>query len=84
MKLLFCTNCKDVFNLKKDKKKSCSCGQASGEYVDRVNAKVSGGIALGFLNNEFIEALRNRPVDGMGEEFTAFVIPHKCKTITKE
>jgi hypothetical protein len=83
MKLLYCPNCADVFNLNfKDKK--CSCGQTSGHYLsDGLHAVYVGGIPLGFNNRVFEESLINQPFNGAGRDFPAFVIPKKCDTFKK-
>lgn len=80
MKLLFCPNCKDVFNLKQDVVKSCSCGQTSGKYNDNFQAEYTGGVPVGFANRSFIDALNNQPAKGLGRRFEAFVIPKECPT----
>lgn len=81
MKLIFCPECQDVRKLL-DKLTTCSCGKSSGEYLDNLNAYIFGdAIPLGFANRTFVRALRNRPGDGMGAEFVAFVIPEQCDTI---
>lgn len=85
MKLLLCRLCSDVFKLG-FKPKSCDCGAVNGKYLkDGLNAEVWGKeealIPLGLHNPELVEAIRNQPESGMGEEFTAFVIPKQCPTI---
>lgn len=84
MKLLICINCQDVFSLN-HKEKSCSCGGASGKYVNDIYAVYSGAFAtpLGFANNSFISAVHNQPKEGNGEQFIAFVIPKECNTFEK-
>lgn len=83
MKLLFCTQCLDIFNLTL-KEKKCSCGKSGGQYIDELNAVYWGKcIPLGITNNSFIDAANNQPESGMGKEFTAFVIPRECDTFTK-
>jgi len=81
MKLLYCKNCGDVFNLTRFKK-TCSCQQSAGYYTDNLNAVKSGNcIALGFSNSTFIQAIQDEPENEPSLPFTAFVIPKNCKTI---
>jgi len=82
MKLIFCPKCTDVVRLFKELR-FCKCKESSGRYlVDSVDAEIYGkAVPLGFINNSLAEALRNRPDDGMGKLFTAFVIPHECRTV---
>ena len=82
MKLIYCINCGDVFNLTKELK-MCSCGKSYGKYVDNINAEISSdSIALGFTNNSFADAITNRKLVGnSGEDFIAFVITEICTTI---
>lgn len=76
MKLIFCPNCNDVIRLF-DKKRHCKCRRSWGHYTDSVNAVIGGiAIPLGFANNSLVEALLNRPENGLGEPFNAFVIPN--------
>lgn len=84
MKLLFCSICHDVFRLDHDARE-CHCGLVGGKYVDDLNAEYYGkdAIPLGFANETFAEAVCNQPHAGMGERFTAFVIPKECDTFKK-
>lgn len=79
MKLLFCYECHDVFNLAATVK-TCSCGKTRGQYTDNINAVYSGGTPLGFANSSFVRALMHQPDEGQGEVFAAFVIPENCPT----
>ncbi|WP_185242763.1 hypothetical protein [Citrifermentans bremense] len=82
MKLIFCPYCRDVVKLRLDGYRTCCCGRSGGMYVDQLNAVIRGdSIPLGFRNDEFFSALRNRPEEGLGKEFSAFVIPVKCPTV---
>jgi len=76
MKLLYCTNCGDIFNLNL-KLKECSCGETKGLYVNTQDAVYSGEYAvfLGIDNTSFHEALKTRPLIGMGSKMDAFAIP---------
>jgi hypothetical protein len=85
MKLLFCANCNDVFAIHKQER-HCLCGKTKGHYVDNINAVYSGinAVPLGFHNSRFISALLQRPQEGLGKEFTAFVIPHVNPSFKEE
>lgn len=85
MKLLYCTNCGDIFNLNL-KEKKCSCGKTKGKYNDNLNAIYDGehAVPLGIGNSSFNQALILQPNDGMGEVFDAFVIPKICPTFIKD
>jgi len=81
MKLIFCPECHDVRSLAKALR-ICSCGESWGRYHNEIDARVGGkAVPLGFANGSFVRALANRPVDGLGERFEAFVIPHQCPTV---
>ena len=86
MKLLLCKNCQDVIRLIQNEKRTCKCGAVSGMYTDSLNAVYSGehAIPIGFANSTLVRAIKNQPENGMGETFTAFVIPKKCDTFIKE
>lgn len=84
MKLIFCPECSDVVKLRLEKPRTCDCGKSWGWYDDNINATIGGkAIPIGFANNSFVDALRNRPKDGLGSEFVAFVIPHEAGSIKK-
>lgn len=90
MKLLYCTECHDVFNLRLEEK-SCGCGKSKGKYLpNKLHAEYEGpALPLGFTNTTFVEAIKNQPKglefsDRMGKTFTAFVIPEKCPTFFKK
>jgi len=81
--LLFCMNCKDVFNLNM-RLKSCTCGRSRGRYQDDLNASFKGSaIPLGFANKSFIAAIQNQPKEGPGRGFEAFVVESNCPTFKK-
>jgi len=84
MKLILCPTCQDVRKLDY-RVVMCNCGASSGWYEDDgLHATIQGrAIPLGFNNSSLVEAIRNRPEDGAGEVFTAFVIPKDCPTVTK-
>lgn len=84
MKLVICIKCNDIFNLRYEKK-TCSCGQTWGHYLeDGLHAKYGGPcLPLGFANGSFITALRNQPEKDWGKDFTAFVIQKECPTMER-
>jgi hypothetical protein len=86
MKLLFCTFCHDVVKLGDQKKRFCQCKRSWGYYKEDGLHAVIGGLAIpvGFANPSFYDAIFNRPNEGMGSKFEAFIIPHKCPTIEEE
>lgn len=86
MKLIICSNCADIKSLRRAAKSICECGESWGQYKqDGINATIGGNaIPLGFSNPSLINAIKNRPKYGMGETFTAFIIPEQCESITKE
>ena len=85
MKLLYCKECGDIFNLKFETV-HCSCGKCYGNYEpDGVTAFISeDAVPLGFDNFEFAHAVKLRPDSGDGKRFNAFVIPIECKTVIVE
>lgn len=87
MKLVFCKECQDIVRPRIDKKRECECGKVSvigrGETNIHITGKESAYV-FGFCNSNFVNALRNRPKDGMGFDFNAFVIPEKCQTVIYE
>ncbi len=83
MKLLYCKECHDVFNLNGNLK-TCTCSKSGGKYLDNLYAEYYGPcIPLGFANMSFVRALSNQPSEGQGEVFTAFVIPYQCETMRR-
>ena len=85
MKLIFCTNCYDVFNLRYEMK-TCSCKKSAGRYRSELDAEIEGehALPLGFENKSFMVAIKNQPSEGMGKRFEAFVIPKKVLTIKRK
>jgi len=84
MKLILCKLCGDVVALR-PKQRTCECGASSGRYLGPVKATIAGPcLPIGFLNRGLKEAIENRPEQGMGAVFTAFVIPKDCETIKTE
>lgn len=82
MKLILCTECHRVLSLHREVE-TCRCGRSGGRYLDDcLTAEIWGPcVPLGFANPSFSAALRNRPDDDWGEEFTAFVIQKNCPTV---
>lgn len=85
MKLLMCLECNDIFNLDLSEK-SCSCGRSKGIYINQQLAEYTGksAVPLGFSNPSFIQAIKDQPNEGIGKEFTAFVIPKNCETFFRK
>ena len=81
MKLLFCPQCQDVVKLFRDQR-FCRCRQSWGRYRTAVQAEIGGrAIPLGIADEGFRGALQQRPRDGLGARFEAFVIAHQCTTV---
>lgn len=86
MKLIFCSECWDVFKLARHVR-SCECGKCNGQYEeDGLNAWYTGesAIPLGFANNSLATACMEQPLEGWGKTFNAFVIPKICPTMEKK
>ena len=83
MKLIFCNECHDVIRLYKTTR-SCLCGESGGHYKeDGLYAVIHGNCQpLGFANDSFRRAREEQLEFGAGTEFTSFVIPVVCPTIT--
>lgn len=62
MKLVHCTECRDLYLLWKESR-NCLCGKTSGRYLDRRNAVFSGATAVPICidNQQFADAIR---IDG--------------------
>lgn len=86
MKLIFCTRCRDVVRLWEGVWRSCDCGESHGVYLlGCLKAKIKGpAVPLGFANRSFARALSERPDEGLGSRFTAFVIPRECDTVEED
>ena len=91
MKLLLCLKCNDIFNLSM-KEKSCSCGNASGAYMDNLNATYTGDhviplcISNPSIRDTILEQRVNdatKPEEFYGARFEAWVCPANSKTFTK-
>lgn len=86
MKLIFCPLCEDVVKIRTEQERRCWCGKSGGRYLsDGLHALTFGSaIPIGFNNASFLRAVKNKPREGSGHEFTAFVIPDFCKTIERQ
>ena len=84
MKLMFCEQCRDIVLLG-TRSRECRCRRSSGVYLDGVNTEISGpAIHLYIDNASFAQAMWDRPDDGEGERFDAFVIPKNCPTVKEK
>lgn len=62
----------------------CVCGKALGKMIDHNNAEINEhAIPIGLSTKTFQFALQNRPANGLGTPFTAFVMAEENKNITK-
>jgi hypothetical protein len=81
MTLLYCPHCGDIFSLSQ-RLRRCSCHRTKGKYISDVLARISpDAIPLEIADSSFKEAIALRPDEGLGVEFTAFVIPRDCESI---
>ena len=86
MKLLICTKCSDTIKLSTEEVRYCECRETSGRYLsDGLYAWYEGehAIPIGIANGSLVDAIKNQPEAGLGEIFTAFVIPKSCPTMKK-
>lgn len=84
MKLIFCPVCEDVVKLVASRR-YCHCARSYGQYLgDGLHAEIGGeAVPIGFDNHSFARAIKQRPEEGEGSRFEAFIIPVKCDNITK-
>ena len=82
MKLIYCPECHDIKKLSAEWTE-CECGDSYGWYCEGdYHAKIGGNaIPIGISNPSFVNALQDRPEEGLGGRFEAFVIPEKWPTI---
>ncbi len=81
MKLIYCKGCQDVIKLIRAYRQ-CRCGHSGGRYLDYAHSEIWGSaIPLGIDYRSLGEALKERPKEGKGSLFTAFVIPEECDTV---
>lgn len=90
MKLLYCPECNDMFNLSL-KEKKCSCGKVKGKYTDSLNAVFSGGIPFCIHNQDFVEAVKGQSYNDVhatnvkyGVRFQAWICPKNSDTYKEE
>lgn len=91
MKLLYCRKCGDTFNLSLSRK-SCSCGEVSGQYTDNLRAVYSGNaIPFCFSNGSFADSAKKQEINDAalpdkfyGERFEAWICPANSETFKKE
>lgn len=85
MKLILCKFCQDIVRPYPKEVRHCSCGdvkvEAIGELDIIVTATKDWAVPIGFNNSSLVRAVAGQPEDGMGKDFTAFVIPKKCRSI---
>lgn len=89
MKLLFCRECNDLFNLQ-SQPKYCSCKRVGGCYVNGreaifVERKENDAVLLGIHNDEFGVAVTHAltPRITMGTLFKSWIINRPCATFKK-
>lgn len=57
MKLVFCTECSDIFSLSLNVR-SCRCGRVKGRYLDERHAEVNGrGFSIAIDNVSLFKAI---------------------------
>lgn len=82
MKLIFCRQCQDVIRLFQNSVRMCKCGAVGGKYLNNKDAVYFGkdAVPIGFNNSSLLSAVKHQPVEGLGFNFSAFVIPKDCAT----
>lgn len=89
MKLIWCRNCGDIVALRVGKPRRCECGASSGQYIDEINAAISGPCRpLGVANSTLALALVEQKLhgdlpSGLGRRFEAFVIPDGAPSVKR-
>jgi hypothetical protein len=87
MKLIYCTQCKDIVLLHARERK-CYCGESSGRYLDELNAEYSGPcLMLGIDNGSLYDAVqlhKKHPDGELGIRFEAFIIPETAATVKRK
>jgi hypothetical protein len=81
MKLLYCEQCGDIFNLKVGKLKSCACGNVKGLYVDNWYAVTNGrGHAIAIGNGSFRQALyKKHYMEAEGKDYDRETYLNDCR-----
>ena len=85
MKLIYCKRCGDIIRLWQAPRK-CMCGESKGQYINIIDAEISGPcLALGFSNEDFTSAVYHprREEDRGGIEFLAFIIPEGAISVER-
>jgi hypothetical protein len=60
----------------------CVCGKAMGVMIDHNNAEINEhAVPIGLSTKTFQFALQNRPQNGLGTPFTAFVMAEDNKNV---
>lgn len=58
MKLLYCTNCHDLFKLVRKKIRRCKCGRVRGRYLNKKDAEISpNAISVAIGNGSLLDAI---------------------------
>lgn len=84
MKLILCPDCHQAISLRNTLTK-CECEKSWGKYINDIDAIYGGNaIPLGFDNSSLVSSIKRQPAKGLGETFTAFVIPKQCPTFKRE
>lgn len=80
MKLVYCTECKDIYK-PRQRKYRCRCGKSWGKRIG-IRMEIGGSaIPIGISNSEFEKALQERPVSGIGSKFSGYVLPEQCLVV---
>jgi hypothetical protein len=84
MKLIYCTECHDVFALA-DTERRCTCSKSGGRYTTARSVEVFGSCAvLGIGNQSLVNAVEWHNEEAPnGFPFTAFVIPDGCEWVKR-
>lgn len=81
MKLIFCLDCGDVKALNYEIT-LCRCQNSGGQYIDKNDVEIWGNaIPIGIEHRSFRQAIADRPLQGKGREFCAFIIPVNCPSV---
>lgn len=89
MKLILCDKCSDVRKVASGTfaQTFCDCGRVWARYTDDINVEWNGaGFLIGFSNPSLVQALRDQQLhgdllNGLGRQFTAFVIPSGAPSV---
>lgn len=85
MKLILCKHCQDIVRPYPNKTRTCECGDVVVKCLNKLDIVVTAtegwAVPIGFNNTSFVWSVAQQPEEGMGKDFTAFVIPKKCPSI---